>query len=49
MISKGEGAVVTCAASVIGEAIATAFIEAALLCNLSAKNAALHFEALDRD
>ena len=46
---KGEGAVVTGAVSGIGEAIATAFIEAgALLCDLSAKTRPSHFEALDR-
>ena len=44
---KGEGAVVTGVASKIGEAIATAFIEAALLCDLSAKTRPSHFEALD--
>jgi NAD(P)-dependent dehydrogenase (short-subunit alcohol dehydrogenase family) len=46
---KGEGAVVTGAASGICEAIATAFIEAgALLCDLSAKTRPSHFEVLDR-
>ena len=39
----------TGAVSGIGEAIATAFIEAgALLCDLSAKTLPSHFEALDR-
>jgi NAD(P)-dependent dehydrogenase (short-subunit alcohol dehydrogenase family) len=46
---KGEGAVVTVAPYGIGEAIATAFIEAgALLCNLSVKTRPSHFETLDR-
>ena len=45
---KGEGAAVTVAPYGIGEAIATAFIEAgALLCDLSAKTRPSHFEALD--
>jgi NAD(P)-dependent dehydrogenase (short-subunit alcohol dehydrogenase family) len=46
---KGEGSVVTGAASGIGEAIATAFVEAgALLCDLSAKTRPSRFAALDR-
>ena len=46
---KGEGAAVTVAPYGIGEAIATAFIEAgALLCNLGVKTRPSDFETLDR-